>query len=382
MTLVGPPQKPSSEALSAREVTAILGMMYSAPIIYTPIRMFEVASTSAWIAGLLSGVVGAGTVYIWTRLSASFPRQTLPEFVPRIVGPYVGWAVNLMFLTYFVYEVAISTRMISEVVVQVLPETPIGVIMAMSLVTGALVTRLGPEVLGRMATIHLGIALTGFLFMVVALAPLVQLRNFQPFLVGGWFPVLQATTPPASLFSHITLISFLLPLVPLDPPDENAVQTRFRQGMKVGMIGIGISWLLFFLLLVLAQGVFSADETARLAIPAFSLARAIDFGVFFERVEVSLLALWLPAVLIKTCTFLYVASLTLGHLAATPSYRRYVLPLAGMTLPAAYTLASNLPELIRLVNGAWVIIAIGVKVLLPLLLLILHLVRGRVSSAF
>src|SRR5690606_34236208 len=152
-----------------------------------------------------------------------------------------------------------------------------------------------------------------------------------------------------------TLISFLLPQVPLEPPDENAVQTRIPQGVEVGMIRIGSARLEFFLLLVLVQGVFIGDESAQLAIPAFYLARAIDFGVFFERVEVSLLALWLPAVLIKTCTFLYVASLTLGHLAATPSYRRYVLPLAGLTLPAAYTLASNLPELIRLVNGAWVI---------------------------
>ena len=281
---------PWAETLSSREVTALLAMMYSAPIVFAPIRMFDVAGASAWIAGLLAGVAGAAIVLVWVVLSASFPGRILPEFVGEIVGRQIGWAVNLIFSVYFFYEVAVSNRMIAEVVLHVLPETPIGAIMAMSLIVTAVVTRLGPEVLGRMALIHLGVVSVGFLPMIVALAPLVQLRNFLPVLTGGWLPVFRAASPPAALLGHIALVSFLLPLMSKDPAKSGDAQAHGKEGIKVGMLGIGISWLWFYILLLLEQGVFTAEESRRLAIPALSLARAIDFGVFFERVEVSLLA--------------------------------------------------------------------------------------------
>lgn len=375
---------PEADTFSTIEATAILAMMYSAPIVFAPIYMFHVAGTSAWISGLLAGVAGAVIVLLWATLCAAFPGRTLLEFVPEIAGRWLGWVINLVFGLYFSSEVAVSARMIAEVVHQVLPRTPLLVIIGMTLATVTVVARWGPVVLGRMAVIHLGIISLGFVGMGAGLLPLVDPGNYLPVLTEGWGALLRATARPASLFGHVVLLAFFLPLMQLHSP-KTGTREYYGRALKVGMAGIGFSWLCFFVLLVFEQGVFTAPEAARLAIPALSAARAIDIGPLFERVEVALLSIWLPAVLIKTCIFLFVAALTVSHLAAVPSYRPFVVPIAGLALPASYSLAIDTPELIELINGAWTVVAIGVKAVLPLILLavtwIQRLLQRRVHPA-
>lgn len=386
---------PGAETFTATEATAILAMMYSAPIVFAPIYMFHVAGPSAWVSGLLSGLAGAVVVYLWVALSASFPGRTLPEFVPEITGRWLGWLINFIFGVYFCYEVAVSTRMTAEVVRQVLPTTPMTVLVAMTLIAAAVVARWGPVVLGRMAIIHFAVISASFIGMALGLFPLIEFGNFLPVLTEGWPAVISAASRPASLFGHIILIAFFLPMMQgasqlhdgvradfasgKQGTPSSHVRNYFHEGLQVGMTGIGFAWVCFFVLLLFEQGVFSAPEAARLAMPALAAARAIDIGPFFERVEVVLLATWLPAVLIKTSIFLYVAAVTVGHLTAA-SYRAFVVPVAGLALPASYSLANNLPQLVELINGAWTAVAIGVKVALPLLLLAIRVIQRRLGA--
>lgn len=386
---------PRSPVLSGTDVAMLLAMMYSAPLVFAPIYMFSTAGSSAWISGLISGVIGVGVVYLWTKLSAEFPGQTLPKIVEQIAGPWIGWLVNVIFTAYFLLECGVSARMIGEVMLQILPETPLLVLMATALVAGAVAARLGPQTLARMATVHVGVGSISFLITLVALAPLIELRNIFPVLVDGWAPVIQGASPPVALLSHVALIALLLPLTyspatqPVKPPHGAAQRdntTRdpdyFRRGLWAGVAGMGFAWAAFYLMLVLEQGIFSAEEASRLAIPALSVARAIDVGVFFERVEVLLIAIWLPAVLIKMCLFIYSTATMIDHLAGTQeSWGHYVVPLAAVSLPLAYTLAVDLPTLVRLINGAWAALAIIIKVILPLVILGVHLVQRRVSRA-
>jgi len=368
---------------STREVTALLAMMYSAPLVFAPIYMFSTAGSSAWISGLIAGIVGAGIVLLWTKLSAEFPGRTLPEFLEEVAGPTLGWLINLLFAVYFLLESGVSARMIGEVMLQILPQTPLLVLTALALATGCVAARLGPETLARMATFHMGVGSMAFLITLVALAPLLEGRNLLPVLVDGWAPVIVAASPPIALLGHTAMIALLLPLTTSREQVQSGPDPEyFRRGLKAGIAGMGFSWAAFYLMLILEQGVFSAEEASRLAIPALSVARAIDIGVFFERVEVLLIAMWLPAVLIKMCLFLYATAQMVDHLAGTQSsYQHYVAPIAAAALPVALTLAVDLPTLVRLINGAWTALSISIKGLLPVVLLAVRVIQRRISRA-
>lgn len=424
-----PPDKErlaASDRLSAREVAALLAMMYSAPLVFSPIYMFLTAGRSAWLSGLLSGVAGVVIVLLWARLCAWFPGRTLPEIVDAIAGRTAGWFINLVFALYFLLETGVSARMIGEVMLQILSETPPPVLMALALAAGAAAARLGPQALGRVATVHVGVASGTFVITLVTLASLIDGRNFLPVLVDGWAPVLRGASRPVALLGHVALLAFLLPLTrddrvpagserapaapaaetqrqpapgPPDPgrargprrgsrgsrfaaPSTEAQAEYFRRGLWAGAAGMGFSWLAFYVMLLLEQGVFSAEEASRLTIPALAVARAIDVGVFFERVEVLLIALWTPAVMIKMCLFMYSAAKMIDHLVGTrDAHRHYVIPVAAAAMPAALTNAVDLLTLVRVINGVWAAMAILVKEILPLGLLCVHLVQRRVARA-
>src|SRR5690606_29314779 len=109
--------------------------------------------------------------------------------------------------------------------------------------------RWGPVILGRMAVIHVGVVLVGVLGMGGGLFPLLDLGNFLPVLTEGWGAVVRAAIRPTSLFGHVILLAFFLPLLQTPDPNENA-QGYFRRGLRVGMVGMGFSWFCFFLLLI------------------------------------------------------------------------------------------------------------------------------------
>lgn len=367
--------------LSSTEVVALLAMLYSAPIIFAPIRMFSVSGDSTWIAGMVSGVFGALVVTLWVAITSFFPGKVLPEIVEALLGSWLGWTVNLVFGLYFLFEAAVGVRMIAEVMLRILPGTPVVVTAAMAVLVALVIARLGPEVMGRLAGIHLWVVSFAFAFMVVSLGKNVDPRYFLPVLADGIGPVLNASLTPTMLLGHILLVSFLFPHMLVTKEPHLDVRRRFWKGMSVGMLGMGLTWLFFMTLLVLEQAVFGAQEAPRLAIPALTLVRAIRIGAFFERVEVSLVGVWLPAIFLKITVFLYAASIMTKHLTRSQAYRWYVLPLATCLIPASAAFADNTLKLIHLVNGTWTVVQLILKVVIPLGLLGVIFLRTRFDHA-
>ncbi len=367
--------------LSSTEVIALLSMLYSSPIAFAPIRMFTVAGESAWIAGLVSAVFGALIVVIWVAVCINFPKRELPEIVQSVLGPHIGSLFNLIFALYFLYEAAVAGRIIGEVMLRVLPGTPMVVILSMALFIGVVIARLGPEVMGRLASMHLWIVSAAFAVVVASLTKDLTPSYYLPVITGGVGPVLNAAITPTALLGHVIVISLLLPHMRGVMEAERDQGERWREGLRVGMLGMGITWLFFMIMLTFEQGIFSAEQAARLTIPALSLVRAIKIGAFFERIEVSLVGVWLPAAFLKLSLFLYGTSVFTKHLARTPERRRYVLALAALIVPVTLGIAENVPEFIVFVNGAWPLFQLVVKVAIPLLLLGLLLVKRRLSHA-
>lgn len=357
--------------VSSTEVIALLAMLYSAPLVFAPIRMFSVAADSAWLAGFVSGIFGALIVAIWVTISTAFPGMSLPEIVVALLGPWLGWTTNLIFSVLFILETAVATRMIGEVMRRLLPDTPMPAIIVLALVVGLVIARLGPEVMGRLASIHLFVVIVTVIFSAAALAGKSDLGRFLPVMADGIGPVLNASLTPTALLGHVVLLALLLPHMRKTNDPKQPARARFREGMRVGLIGMGLTWMVFHVLLLLEQAVFGAQEAARLAIPALSLVRMIQLGVFFERVEASMVAVWLPAAFLKLTAFLYAAAVMVKHVSGSKEFRWYVLPLVVLIAPIALTLADSTTKLIVLINGTWAVVQIIVKVGIPIVLLVL-----------
>lgn len=355
------------ERISSGEAISLLGLFYSAGLAAAPIRLFSVAGYSAWIAGALAGLIGLAVALLWARAGSIHPDEELPQSVVRLLGRPLGLAVNLLLLAYFLSGVAVDVRITGEVLLQLMPETPLFVFAALTLAFAVVVARLGLEVLARIATFHSGLVAVAFVLVIASLAPILEVNAYRPVLEDGWAPVLSASLTPAAHIGQAMVIAVVAPR--LFEPLRSGRRSPFRRLALVSLAGAGIAWFYQFSFLLIEQGVFGPEMSMRLAFPALEVAREVQIGPFFERVEAALVAVWLPSIMLKTAAFLYAASVALKPAFRSEAYRGHVLPLACLAGAAALYGVDNIWDFTRLLNGPWAAFALAVEVFVPLLFL-------------
>lgn len=67
-----------------------------------PSKIQESAKGDAWISVLVAGVVIQLLLLVYWQLLNKFPNQTLSEMTVRILGVYVGKALNLIYYVFFI----------------------------------------------------------------------------------------------------------------------------------------------------------------------------------------------------------------------------------------------------------------------------------------
>lgn len=355
--------------MASGEVVCLLILVYSTMITFTPIQIARLAGHSSWVAKGLSGLFAAVIILVWVRLLTYYPDRNLPQLTEQVLGKVLGRALNGLFFVYFVFGVSVHVRIVCEVIWNIMPETPLAFFIASALIVMAIIVRLGPEVMGRMATVVMIPLVIGTLGVVFSLSRFVHLHGFLPIFAEGVGPVLLATITPTSFLAEVGLLGLFAANL-ARPSWPNSLEDPFKKRLVIAMTALVIAWWLSMVLTLLEQAVLGAEQVARLAFPALKLVRAISIGMFFERVEVSLVAVWLPAALLKIGVFLYGAALFAKHLLGSKAYRHYVVPVAAVSFPGAYTLAANLPKLIFVLNGTWSVITLVILALIPAFLLL------------
>ncbi|MFZ5824689.1 MAG: GerAB/ArcD/ProY family transporter [Bacillota bacterium] len=138
---------------SWRELAAmIVAVKLSMLTTYAPILTGAPATRDAWISAWLA----AGTAFLIAlvpyHLLARFPGRTLFTVNMKVLGPWVGRAVNLIYALLFLHLGAIALHVFTEVfLLTMLPDTPalaISLLMILLVLSGVLG---GMEVLGRLA---------------------------------------------------------------------------------------------------------------------------------------------------------------------------------------------------------------------------------------
>lgn len=362
-------------SITPAEIVALLSLLYAIPIVFAQVRMFHVAKESAWASSIIAGVCGALVILVWSKLLNDFPNKTLPEIVTSVLGPWLGWVVNFVFMFHFLIETAVGSRLVGEVMLRLLPDTPLLAIVLGTTVTGTVLARLGPGAIGRLSLIHVGVVTASMIFIVVTLFSMIDSGRFRPLLAVPASDLVIASFPLIGFMGHAILLSFLVAYI----PSKRAKPATNWPVWKIGIIGMGTSWLFFFILLLLSQGVFGAFETPRLTLPVLSLVRSIKIGAHFERVEASLVALWLPSAFLKVGIFLYSTSVMAASLVRTPTHVWLTMPLALVSVPISLMLAKNITHLTYLINGTWALVQIAVKILIPACLLLIIPLKARLE---
>ncbi|MFF2890317.1 endospore germination permease [Paenibacillus sp. NPDC057967] len=323
------------------------------------------AKQNAWVSALVGLCAGLLIVWLLSAIGKLYPRLTLVQYVEKLFGKWLGKIVSICFIFYLFLSLAAHTREIGDfMTTQMMPETPIQAIHIMYAGILVMAARLGMETIARTGEFFFSFLLLLLFVFFLFLIPDIKVNHLLPFWDGGLKPILRGSiTMTAYPFMELAVLLMVIPSV--DKPEK--VRSSFLKGALFG----GLVLLLIILLSILVLG---PDYATRSMYPSYALAKKIDVGKFFQRLEVLLAFMWLLTSFIKSAVFFNALQIAVAQTAGLRSEKGMELPFGMLLVFFAVLISSNVIEFLN-ADIYWPYMDMTFSVILPLLLLAAYAIR-------
>ncbi|MEJ9231575.1 spore germination protein [Peribacillus butanolivorans] len=356
--------------IGSRQLT-ILVILYTIgdSILVIPSIVASEAKQNGWISGIFSvAIAPLLVVFLYDALRKCYPDLTLVEYSQKILGKWLGIAISLLFISYFFITTATYLREIGDFMTsQIMPDTPIQVIMFLFMSIVLMSARLGLEPLARSAEILFPFVVILLSSFIILLLPEIKFQNLQPVWEGGLKPVIRGSIPFIS-FSFIEPVAVLMILPFVSQKD------RIRKSLFVGQLLAGSVLIIITMLAILVLG---ADVTASEIYPSYKLAKKINIANFLQRLEAILAIIWFITIFIRVCLFFYVTVLGLAQTLKLQDYRPLVFPFGMILIVFTLIMAPNTVYYSNFISDIWPFYAMTFGFLIPLLLLTIAKVQKK-----
>lgn len=329
-------------------------------ILYLPTTAVAGAKQDAWLAGIISVVVGCIVTFLYSWMGKLYPDLSLAEYSEKILGKWIGKMVILGFLFYAILSTCVLLRELGDFMnAQILPTTPIQWIIGIFTFAVTIGVRSGIETLARSAETFFPWVTFLFIIFILLLIPNVDMENARPVLEHGFKPFLE-TSYSFVITPFVEIFIFLMILPTVNQKDKIGKSIFFAV-----LLG-GIFLLLVTLFSILILGV---DHTLRNNYPSYLLAKSISVGHVIERIEAIFAGIWFITIYFKTSVTFYCFILGLTHVIKLNDYRQLVLPTGLIMVILSIVIAPNYVYLAKVLTSNWPLFDLTFGVFFPLLLL-------------
>lgn len=306
--------------IGVREAASI-GIIFIITKIFLPFQrsLAEEGGTAAWMIAIIAAIFCPLTWWaIRGVLRNAKQGSTLIEATEEIWGPWVGTFLNFAYFCFFFSITFLVLREFSELLsTDILPRTPMNMILIFLLVPIAFVAYSGIESLGRMCWMTIGLIIGSVLIVLIGgLLTHAEPDALMPLWGTGKSKILMHGIAKSSLFSEMLVFGFLLP--------------RMRKSQEWGRAAwwcMAISSIILFSTTIVYLYVFPYPTAIRLNVPLFEVSRLIIFGRWIQRLESLFLIAWLISAAIKLAIGLYCSAATLSQILRLPKVQTLIFPL-------------------------------------------------------
>ncbi|WP_191565471.1 GerAB/ArcD/ProY family transporter [Metabacillus idriensis] len=354
--------------IGSRQLT-ILVILYTIgdSILVIPSIVASEAEQDGWISGIVSvAIAPLLMVFLYDALRKCYPDLTLVEYSHKILGKWLGITLSLLLISYFFITAATYLREMGDfITIQMMPDTPIQMIIVLFLSIVLMATRLGLEPLARSAEILFPFVVILLLSLMIFLLPEIQFQNLQPVLEGGLKPIIKGSISFIVFpFIEPVAVLMILPFV--------SQKNRIRKSLLVGQFLAGGVLIIITMLAILVLG---SDSTAREIYPTYTLAKKINIADFLTRLEAILAIIWFITIFIRFSLFFYATVLGLAQTLQLRDYRYLVFPIGMILVVFTIIMAPNTVHYNKMISDIWPYYALTFGFLIPLLLLIIAKVQ-------
>lgn len=337
-------------------------------ILITPPFLTLIARQDAWIAGLLTIVVGMILVAIYMKLSEHYPDRHLFEMCDILLGKWFGKLMSILFLLYILLLSALLLENMANFLrVKILPGTPKEIFYITFLMTVVVGIYSGLETSARAAQVLFPILIFLYAFATILTFPNINMKEFLPVFEYGPKPILHASYNFLA-FPFLQLI-FLNNII---PQLNNQKKTK-----KFFFIGMIIGGIVHVTETFLAISILGVDLTIENVYPTYLINKKINVFNFFQRMEVLIAFFWTITILFKIILCFYSFIIGFTYLLRLNNLRPFILPLSTILLVCTVFLTPNVMAYNEFNRESWPIISWIIGFIFPIILLLVSFIRRK-----
>ncbi|GGA29110.1 GerAB/ArcD/ProY family transporter [Paenibacillus physcomitrellae] len=346
------------------------GLVVGTSILVTPSGLAHTAREDAWMASLVSLSINVLTVLLYIGITRLYPGRTIFQIHEDVLGKALGKLLNLLYLFYFLILTGTLLGNLGFFLSsEMMPETPIEAIQIIFLVAAIVCAHKGIIILARVSELMFPWIILLFLILVGALIPQIHWNYIKPVLEDGWIPVFKAGIHSSMFEEMIVMLTFI----------SMVNEKKSRERLYVmGTITGGLVLSIIVLLSVLVLGI---EQTENSTFPAFALAKTINVGNFFQRVEGILITIWILTFFIKISllflSMLHGLQVTFG----LKDHKPFIYPLAILFVIVAWNTYTNTVYVANIIQSVWVGYATLHLAAIPMIIWLIGWVRRKVSHS-
>ncbi|MCX7772771.1 MAG: spore germination protein [Clostridia bacterium] len=266
------------------------------------------------IAGLCAGLGFFGLYALLKR----FPNKNIMEINDIVLGKVFGRILSFVFASFLVFMAAMDMREFSEVLkVFAMPLSPPSFIMILFMLSVVFLCFMGLETLVRFSKFLIYVLGAGYLLVIIMSAQNYELSRIFPILGYGLDKTIVTGFTRSSVYGEIVLVGVFA-----------ASLHGSKEIRKIGLWGLIISGIVTSSALLAFSLAFQFEAGQEITAPMYAMARLINYGGLFERMEPVFAFTWNFISFITVGGLFFAALMIYCHIFRIPDKRPIIIPMA------------------------------------------------------
>jgi spore germination protein KB len=349
----------------------VIMFVVGSSVLYIPTVLAASAKEDAWIVGVIGGALGVGIVFLYIKMAEYSQGKDLIQMYDSVFGFIMGKVFTIIFCFYCLIIASLILRGIGDFMfTQIMPETPIEIIMGLLIFFVINALKYGVEVFARTAEIFFPWIIFLFIFGVSMILPDIEFLRIFPILDNGIKPILKGTFSYLG-FPYLECILLLMLL-----PYCNDLK-KAKKSWIFGTIGGAIILLIPVVLSIMVLG---PELTANNSYVTYTLAKKMGIPHVFERMEVIIAIFWIITIFYKLLLCSFCLTKSVGTLLKVEDEKILAFPLGIILFCTAIISGEDVVYLNDFSSNIWPFFALQTGLLFPLLILLIQIVKKRIKQ--
>lgn len=338
----------------------VANFMFSSSVISLPQIIVEISGQNGWLVPII-----LLPIFLLIILMI-FGRKKKSDFFKKlfIIGEKRSFWEKAFIIFFFLLVVLTFVRdlrgLIDFVASVLLPNTPIDVLMVLSIFVIAYIAMSGIEVISRINMIYFVLLTFIVLIMPFFLLNELELQNLQP--LPSLRTVMSIVHTLYFSFSWLAeMFLFLIIIANVNP---------VRQARKAAFAGAGLGLLLFFIILFLQLSVLGTKIVREATYPTYILIQQINLTDFLDRIDLVIVVVWMPTLIAKLSYLLFAVNHCLS-LFYKSSTNKFLFPISIILGLLSVLLFKNTMNFLHYSFYTWASLGLILEIIVVILFLLL-----------